>query len=62
MDTIQADQIIRHMERHHVLTTEFVYSTLVKVYAPAQFRATVSIAPWNWKPLPEAEPIYQDEL
>ncbi|KAG6616240.1 mitochondrial protein [Phytophthora cinnamomi] len=32
-DFIQAEQIVRHMERHHVPMTEFVYNTLLNVYA-----------------------------
>ncbi|KAF4142760.1 Pentatricopeptide repeat domain-containing protein [Phytophthora infestans] len=61
-DFIQAEQIIRHMERHHVPMTEFVYNTLFNVYARAQFRAIVDKAPRNQKPLPKAEPIYQEPL
>ncbi|OWZ06713.1 hypothetical protein PHMEG_00020996, partial [Phytophthora megakarya] len=40
-DFIQAEQIIRHMERHHVPMTEFVYNTLFNVYARAQIRSIV---------------------
>ncbi|KAG3077475.1 hypothetical protein PI124_g20526 [Phytophthora idaei] len=61
-DFIQAEQIIRHMERHHVPMTEFVYNTLFNVYARAQFRDIVDKAPRNRKPLPKPEPIYQEPL
>ncbi|GMF21555.1 unnamed protein product [Phytophthora lilii] len=61
-DFIQAEQIIRHMERHHVPMTEFVYNTLFNVYARAQVKSIVDKAPRNQKPLPESEPIYQEPL
>ncbi|GMF43638.1 unnamed protein product [Phytophthora fragariaefolia] len=61
-DFIQAEQIIRHMERHQVPMTEFVYNTLFNVYARAQIRTIVNKAPRNQKPLPPPEPIYQEPL
>ncbi|KAJ8525628.1 hypothetical protein ON010_g15486 [Phytophthora cinnamomi] len=61
-DFIQAEQIVRHMERHHVPMTEFVYNTLLNVYARAQIRSIVDKAPRNQKPLPPPEPIYQEPL
>lgn len=61
-DFIQAEQIIRHMERHHVPMTEFVYNTLFNVYARAQLRPIVDKAPRNQKPLSKPEPIYQEPL
>ncbi|KAL4164146.1 hypothetical protein KRP22_004767 [Phytophthora ramorum] len=61
-DFIQAEQIIRHMERHHVPMTELVYNTLFNVYARAQIRSIVDKAPRNQKPLPKPEPIYQEPL
>ncbi|POM75871.1 mitochondrial protein, partial [Phytophthora palmivora] len=56
------EQIIRHMERHHVPMTEFVYSTLFNVYARAQIRSIVDKAPRNQKAPPKPEPIYQEPL
>ncbi|EGZ14642.1 hypothetical protein PHYSODRAFT_263944 [Phytophthora sojae] len=61
-DFIQAEQIIRHMERHHVPMTEFVYNTLFNVYARAQIRSIVDKAPRNQKAPPPPEPIYQEPL
>ncbi|CAH0484871.1 unnamed protein product [Peronospora farinosa] len=61
-DFIQAEQIIRHMERHHVPMTEFVYNTLFNVYARAQIKSIVDKAPRNEKALPKAEPVYQEPL
>eukprot|EP00644_Phytophthora_capsici_P009824 jgi/Phyca11/9537/fgenesh1_pm.PHYCAscaffold_39_\ len=61
-DFIQAEQIIRHMERHHVPMTEFVYNTLFNVYARAQIKSIVDKAPRNQKAPPQPEPIYQEPL
>ncbi|KAL3659922.1 hypothetical protein V7S43_015223 [Phytophthora oleae] len=61
-DFIQAEQIIRHMERHHVPMTEFVYNTLFNVYARAQIKHIVDKAPRNQKAPPKPEPIYQEPL
>jgi len=61
-DFIQAEQIICHMERHHVPMTEFVYNTLFNVYARAQIRSIVDKAPRNQKAPPQPEPIYQEPL
>ncbi|CAI5745259.1 unnamed protein product [Peronospora destructor] len=61
-DFIQAEQIVRHMERHHVPMTEFVYNTLFNVYARAQIKSIVDKAPRNEKALPKAEPVYQEPL
>ncbi|KAL7685251.1 putative T-complex protein 1, eta subunit [Plasmopara halstedii] len=61
-DFIQAEQIISHMERHHVPMTEFVYNTLFNVYARAQLRTIVNKAPRNQKALIQPEPVYQEPL
>uniref|UniRef100_A0AAV1USF7 PROP1-like PPR domain-containing protein n=1 Tax=Peronospora matthiolae TaxID=2874970 RepID=A0AAV1USF7_9STRA len=61
-DFIQAEQILRHMERHHVPMTDFVYSTLFNVYARAQIRGIVDKAPRNMKALPKPKPVYQEPL
>lgn len=59
-DFIQAEQIIRHMEKHQVPMNEMVYSTLFNVYARAQIRAIVDKAPRNQKAPAKPEPIYQE--
>ncbi|CAI5737654.1 unnamed protein product [Hyaloperonospora brassicae] len=61
-DFIQAEQILRHMDRHHVPMTEYVYSTLFNVYARAQIRTIVDKAPRNAKALAKPEPVYQEPL
>ncbi|KAF4317314.1 hypothetical protein JM18_005730 [Phytophthora kernoviae] len=61
-DFIQAEQIIRHMERHQVPMNEITYNTLFNVYARAQFKNIVDKAPRNQKGPPKPEPIYQEPL
>jgi pentatricopeptide repeat protein len=61
-DFIQAEQIVRHMERHQVPKDEFTYNTLFNVYARAQVKSIVDKAPRNSKPAPVPEPIYQRPL
>lgn len=61
-DFIQAEQIVRHMERHQVPKDEFTYNTLFNVYARAQVKSIVDKAPRNAAPAPAPEPIYQRPL
>ncbi|RLN88253.1 hypothetical protein BBJ28_00014839, partial [Nothophytophthora sp. Chile5] len=61
-DFIQAEQIMRHVERHAVPVTEIMYNTLLNVYARAQVKSIVDKAPRNQKPRAPPQPIYQDPI
>lgn len=61
-DFIQAEQILRHMEKHQVPKDSFTYNTVFNVYARAQVKSIVDKAPRN-VPAPVApEEIYQRPL
>lgn len=61
-DFIQAEQIMRHMQKHHVPMDQVTYNTLLNVYARAQVKSVVRKAPRNAAPLAAPEELYQRPL
>lgn len=61
-DFLQAEQIMRHMQKHHVPMDEVTYNTLLNVYARAQVKSVVAKAPRNAAPAPAPEELYQRPL
>lgn len=61
-DFIQAEQIMRHMQKHQVPMDQVTYNTLLNVYARAQVKSVVAKAPRNAAPAPAPEELYQRPL
>uniref|UniRef100_K3W678 PROP1-like PPR domain-containing protein n=1 Tax=Globisporangium ultimum (strain ATCC 200006 / CBS 805.95 / DAOM BR144) TaxID=431595 RepID=K3W678_GLOUD len=61
-DFIQAEQIMRHMQKHHVPMDQVTYNTLLNVYARAQVKSVVAKAPRNAVPAQDPEELYQRPL